>query len=141
MFRTLDLDTVRDVLTRWRAGEPLRSITRSTGLDRKTVRRYVRTAQAVRIEANEVLEDSMVQQVTSIVRRPRARTTEVRTGLDARRERIREALASRMSLRRVHKLLAVEGLSVSYATLRRFAISELGYQVRTREPRALEAAA
>ena len=44
--RSVDID---QVIRRWLAGEGIRSIGRSTGLDRNTVRRIVRLAEKVEI--------------------------------------------------------------------------------------------
>jgi transposase len=43
-FRELSMIEVKEVLRRREAGQGLREIARETGIDRKTVRRYVRAA-------------------------------------------------------------------------------------------------
>ena len=45
-FRELTMIDAREVLRRWQAGQKLREIARGTGLDRKTVRRYLAAAAA-----------------------------------------------------------------------------------------------
>src|SRR3954462_6187937 len=40
-FRELTMIEVREVIRRWQAKQSLREVARETGLDRKTVRRYV----------------------------------------------------------------------------------------------------
>ena len=46
-YRELKMIEVKEVLRRAAEGHSLRRIARETGLDRKTVRRYVEAAQAV----------------------------------------------------------------------------------------------
>jgi DNA-binding NarL/FixJ family response regulator len=50
-FLELTMMEVRDVLRRLAAGQSLREIARTTGLDRKTVRRYAEPAAGARIKA------------------------------------------------------------------------------------------
>ena len=45
-FREVGVHEIREVLRLWVRGEGLRSIERLSGLDRKTVRRYVAAAQS-----------------------------------------------------------------------------------------------
>jgi transposase len=44
------MQEVREVLRRWQAKQGIRQIARETGLDRKTVRRYVVQARVDRLE-------------------------------------------------------------------------------------------
>ena len=50
-YREVSVVEIREVLRRWLGGEGLRAIDRNTGVDRKTVRRYVEAAQAVGVVA------------------------------------------------------------------------------------------
>ena len=45
-YREVSVVEIREVLRRWVHGEGLRGIDRNTGVDRKTVRRYVEAAVA-----------------------------------------------------------------------------------------------
>ena len=49
-FREVRVYEVREVLRLWLDGEGLRSIERLSGLDRKTVRRYVTTAEGLGLD-------------------------------------------------------------------------------------------
>ena len=51
-YREVSVIEIREVLRRWVRGEALRAIAANTGLDRKTVRRYVEAAQAAGAVAN-----------------------------------------------------------------------------------------
>jgi hypothetical protein len=44
-YREMHVVLVHEVIRRWQLGEPLRAIAAETGVDRKTVRRYVAAAQ------------------------------------------------------------------------------------------------
>jgi hypothetical protein len=135
MFRRLEEGAVRDVLERWQAGESLRSIARTTGCDRKTVRRYVHVAEAIRLMPDAALDDETVRAISAVVRESAAAVTELQHTLTSRRAEIRACLATRASLAAVHLLLEHAGIRTSYATLRRFAIEECGWRVRHAAPR------
>ena len=40
-FRELSMTDVKEVLRRWTAGQSVRQMARESGVDRKTVRRYI----------------------------------------------------------------------------------------------------
>jgi len=44
-FRELSMIEIREVLRRWSAGQAVRAVARETGVDRKTVDRYVSAAR------------------------------------------------------------------------------------------------
>ena len=46
-FRELSMIEIREVLRRWSAGQAVRAVARETGVDRKTVDRYVSVAREV----------------------------------------------------------------------------------------------
>jgi transposase len=49
-YRELGMVELREIPRRWLAGDGLRAIARATGMDRKTVAEYVRTALAVGVQ-------------------------------------------------------------------------------------------
>jgi transposase len=125
------------VLLRWQGGASLRAIARETGLDRKTIRRYLAVLRTMRFERWMTVDDEVVHAIAVVMRRRRARVSATQHALEVRRERILRCLAARLSLATIHAVLLREGLRVSYATFRRFAITELGW--RARPTRALAA--
>lgn len=129
-YRHIDESVVRALLGRWLGGESLRSIARGTGVDRKTVQRYVQVAQAVRLVEMSALDDETLSAIVRVVRRPADTVSEAQHVLARERERIRGWLSVRMSLSDVHAHLARVGVETSYATLRRFAIDACGWRVR-----------
>src|SRR5258708_2135387 len=74
-FREVGVHEIREVLRLWGRGEGLRSIGRLSGLDRKTVRRYVTAAQscgAQRDGGEGQLGDELLSRVAEAVRPHRA---------------------------------------------------------------------
>ena len=85
-YRELSMIEVKEVLRRREAGQALREIARETGLDRKTVRRYVEAAGETDGEVDtEVVVQQVVQAVQ--VRAPQP-PSEPRGRIDAHRELI-----------------------------------------------------
>ncbi|MCB9659433.1 MAG: IS21 family transposase [Polyangiales bacterium] len=131
-YRELKMIEVKEVLRRFEAGHGLRQIARETGLDRKTVRRYVDASTRA-----EGTDDARVQQMVQEVQgRPAPAPSEPRRVLDAHRERIHGWLFPEkpgqraLRLTKVHTLLARHGVDVTYATLCRWAHDELGWRER-----------
>lgn len=130
-FRELSMIEVREVVRRWQAQHGLREIARETGLDRKTVRRYVEVLEALDVGRDTELDDALVHQVASRVQtRAVPEPSDERSRLMEHRERIAGWITQKKPLRltKVHELLARDhGVDVSYATLRRFVIDELSW--------------
>jgi transposase len=122
---------VREVVRRWKAQQALREVARETGLDRKTVRRYVEAIEALGVGRDVEIDDALVHQVASRVQtRAVPEPSTERQMLMEHRDRIAAWLTQKKRLRltKIRTLLVREHeLDVSYATLRRFAIDELGW--------------
>jgi len=132
-YRELTMIDIKEVLRRWLAGHAVRQIAREGGVDRKTVRRYVHAAQVCELEPVCELSDELVHQVALRVQsRTLPAPSEQRSQLLERREQLRDWLEAEEPLRlsKVHVLLERRGVQVSYSTLRRFAIEELGWRKR-----------
>ena len=134
-FRELTMIEVREVIRRWQAGQGLREMSRGTGLDRKTIRRYVEAIAEVGIEREGTVDDAQVHEVGRRVQeRPMPKPSFERALLHEHRARIEQWLTGKPALRltKVHVLLHRDhGLDVSYATLRRYVMDELGWGLRT----------
>lgn len=124
---------VKEVLRRREAGQSLRRIARDTGLDRKTVRRYVEALE--RAEGDD--EERVQQMVREVQSRPAVPASAPRRKLEAHRDQVRDWLFPKqpgqraLRLTKVHVLLARRGVEVTYATLCRWAHDELGWRERT----------
>ncbi len=129
----LTMIEVREVLRRWRAGQALREMARDTGLDRKTVRRYVEAANTLGVPRDGELREEDVRAVAQrVTDRLAPEPTEERLVLEPHREQIATWLGGDkpLKLTKVLDLLKRRGVDVTYPTLRRYAIAELGWHKR-----------
>lgn len=142
-FRELTMIEVKEVARRCQARQGLREIARETGLDRKTVRRYAEALKALDVGADAVLDDALVHAIAQRVQaRPGTELSPERATLDAHRERIVAWLGEKRPLRltKIATLLARDyGVQVSYTTLRRYAMDELGFSRRKPTVRIVDA--
>ena len=131
-YREVHVVEVREVVRLWSLGESLRAISRLSGLDRKTVRRYVKAAQQAGCQVGEPAEDAVVGEV---IGRVRAQGPGVRGSSWAVCAEHRELLAGwldkQVPLSKVQELLSRHtGVVVPYRTLHRYAARELGFGAR-----------
>jgi len=139
-YRKMEPKLVVEVVHRATQGESLRAIARATGLDRKSVRRYLAVARALHLDVGWLLDDEVAAVLTHTVGRRQRGVTEKQHALAQRAERIRGWLAQRVPFMKIVELLAAEGVDVSYATLRRFAVTNLAWRRRAPASRAAPAA-
>ena len=72
-YRELGVIELREVLRRFTLGEGLRAIARGTGVDRKTVGKYVAAGIAVGVcRGGEVQTDAQIATIAAAVRPPQA---------------------------------------------------------------------
>lgn len=133
-FRELTMIEIREVIRRWQANQSLREVARETGLDRKTVRRYVEVLRELGVTRDVALCDAVVHEVSKCLQvRAMPEPSVERVQLLEHRDRIEKWLAAKKPLRltKIHVLLQRDhGVDVSYATLRRYATDELGWGKR-----------
>lgn len=68
-YRELHVVEIKELLRLWARGYGIRTVARRTGLDRKTVRRYVEAAREVGLEPGaEAVDDALVAEVVEAVR-------------------------------------------------------------------------
>lgn len=131
-FREVSVVEVKEVLRLWLQGRSVRAVARLAGVDRKTVRRYLDAAAAAGCDPAggvEQLCDELVGAVIVGARPVRAAghgsAWEL---LERHREFLRERLDEDLTLTKVSDLLARRtGVGVPFATLHRYAVSELGF--------------
>jgi transposase len=130
-YREVTMLEVKEVLRLWLGGAAHKRIAAQLGLNVKTVRRYVAAARASGVvgEAGpEALDDGLIAAVVSRVQPHRGRPRGDGWGdCAAQRAVIERFLRQGVRLSKLRKLLRRQGVDVSYATLRRFAIAELGF--------------
>lgn len=135
-YREVTVIEVKEILRLWLAGQSLREVSRLAMLDRKTVRRYVEAGRACGLDREEgpgQLTDELLGAVVGVVRpeRPRGMGT-AWEALAGQRTQINDWLAEGLTLTKVHVLLGRRGVVVSYRTLHRYAVGELGFGRRRR---------
>jgi transposase len=130
-FREVTMLEVKEILRLWLKGIPKKQIALQLGLDIKTVRRYLAAARARGVEQAHgpaALDDALVAAVIEATQpgtgRPRGDGWAI---CEAHREVIAGHLDRRVRLTKVGRLLKRSGVDVSYDTLRRFAVAELGF--------------
>ena len=131
-YREVSVFEIREVLRLWMRGEGFRAVTRLSGVDRKTVRRYVEAAAAaglVRDGGEEQLTDLLVGEVCLRVRP--ARPAGHGAAWEALGPEMKTVKAwidkDKLNLVKIHELLSRKGVEVPYRTLHRFAVAECGF--------------
>lgn len=125
-FREVTVIETKEVLRLWRSGVAKKRIAAQLGLDVKTVRGYLRVAEAVdpALDLDQATA-AVVERLSSANRRPRGRGWET-CGEHA--DFIRSHLEDGVRLTKVCKLLHRQRqVRVSYMTLYRYAVEELGF--------------
>jgi transposase len=133
-YREVTMLEVKEVLRLWLGGTARKRIAAQLGLNVKTVRRYIAAAEAsgvAREAGPEALPDDLIAAVVSRMQphvgRPRG---DGWADCAAHRPFIERLLQRGVRLSKLRKLLRRQGVAVSYATLWRFAIAELGFGER-----------
>ena len=129
MYREVTMVEVKEVLRLWRAGLPRKRLAAQLGLDPKTVRRYLEAAIAagVRADGREVTDDEVRDTLLALQPmggRPRG---DGWAQCATQRPAIERWLADGLRLTKIRKLLGRQGVAITYATLYRFAVTELQF--------------
>ena len=131
-FREVTMVEIKEVLRLWLALKSKKAIARQLGIDRNTVRSYLRVAVecGLALELGPVcLTDERVEAVVARLKAPPAEPARSDSWrrCDEQRAFIKKHLDDGLLLTRVHRLLQRQGTTVPYATLHRFAVKELGF--------------
>jgi transposase len=130
LYRELTMMEVREVLRRVGAGQKQRRVARDTGVARNTVARYVEAAVTLGFSEGEPSEQLVAEVARLVQSRPSPEPSEQRVELAVHREQVKAWLDDGLKLTKVHMLLERQGISASYATLRRFVMDEFGWGMR-----------
>jgi len=129
--REYDVLEIVDVLRRYLKGDSIRSIAKSKGMDRNTVRKYLRIAEERGLSQEFRGDlDEMAYRIFRAVHPERGEETEKKRDkiLLPHEQRITEWLdEKKLTLTKVHILLARRGVDVPYIALWRFARERLGF--------------
>jgi hypothetical protein len=125
---------VKEILRLWLDGRSLRDVSKLSGADRKTVRRYVETARACGMDRDggvAQLTDELLAAVVVGARpqRPTGRGASWEA-LAGQHEQLKVWTDAGLTLTKIHALLGRRGVVVSYRTLHRYATTELGFGQR-----------
>jgi transposase len=130
-FREVTVLEVKEILRLWLSGVPKKQVAQQLGFDVKTVRRYLAAATARGVAPAQgvaVLDDALVAAVVAATEpgggRPRGDGWAV---CEERRSFIERHIEARVRLSKVQRLLRRDGVEVNYATLRRYALEQLGF--------------
>jgi transposase len=130
-YREVTMLEVKEVLRLWLAGVRKKRIAAQLGLNIKTVRRYLGAAQAhgLTIAAGpDHLDDGLLAAVVSTVQPGTGRPHgDGWAACVAHRAVIERYLRADVRLSKIRKLLRRQGVTLSYPTLRRFALEELSW--------------
>ncbi len=130
-YRELHMVEIKEVLRLWTRGHGLRTVASRTGVDRKTVRRYVDAAQKAGLElGTTTVEDSLLAEVEAAIR-PGA-SPEIggmREHLRAHAETIRGWVEEGCHGPKLARLvLRKTGVPVPLRTIQRFVAEDLGVE-------------
>jgi transposase len=130
-FREVTMIELKEVLRQWLAGAGKKRIGARVGLDPKTVRRYVRAAQACGLHPGAgvpaLTDDVLAAVVAGLTVMPTREHGEAWGECEKHREFIQDKLSCGVKLTKVRRLLRRQGVVVPYSTLHRFAVAELAF--------------
>jgi transposase len=143
-YREVSVVEIREVLRRWVRGEGQRAIDRNTGVDRKTVHRYVEAAASVGVVVDgdeSQLTDAVIGLVCHLVRpeRPNGHGAAWER-LEPHAELIKGWVKDDLTLVKIHVLLARRGIEVPYRTLHRWAVANAAFGRRQATVRVADGA-
>ena len=129
MYREVTMIELKEVLRLWGEGLPKKRLAAQLGLDPKTVRRYLATAEATGLRADAgAVTDEQLRDVLLALHpgggRPRG---DGWTRCGEHRAAIQRWLTDGLRLTKIRKLLARQGVLIAYPTLHRFAVLELQF--------------
>ena len=126
-----NLIEIVDILRRWLEGDGFRKIAMATGMDRNTVRKYIRIAEekGVCIDFNGDLDEIAYLIFSEVHPEKKARLENKRDHiLLPHKETITEWLEKKkLTLTKVHIKLQRMGVEVSYSGLYRFSREHIGF--------------
>ena len=146
-YRELGVIELREVWRRYSVGEGVRAIARGTGVDRKTIAKYVAAAVAVGLHrgAPPPTEDQLAAFGRGLRGTPVGRPAALPERLAPHQAQIAAWLADGLRLTKIHRRLREQGVGVPYSSLYRFAQAHCGFgaprvTVRVADPPPGEAA-
>lgn len=127
-YKRIIIMDILEICRRYFSGESLNSISKQSGLDRKTVRKYLRTVKDLGIESYE--KEKIISAAEKIISRQIGRPKSQQEKLNGYLEEIRQLLsANDLKLKTVYEILVERHeVEISYSSFKRFARSN---QIKT----------
>jgi transposase len=129
--RQVSMNEIVEMIYQWHQGKSVKGIERSFGIDRKTVRKYVRLAQSLGISRDRAfpLESELVSQLRSLSNSRLLREKPARDLIAPHREWIEEKLkVPEMTAKQIwHLLKEDKGVGVGYCTMKRYLKAEFQF--------------
>ena len=128
-YRELGVIELREVWRRYSAGDEVRAIARGTGVDRKTIAKYVAAAVAAGLSrgAPPPSEAQLAAFVRGLRGTPLGRPAALPERLAPYQAQIAAWLADGLRLTKIHRRLREQGRGVPYSSLHRFAQAQCGF--------------
>jgi transposase len=131
--REVTMNEIVEMIYRWHQGAGFKSIRRSLGFDRKTVRKYVELAQAAGVSRGSPFpaESEMIAKLKKATSSCLLRETPAQDILSPYREWMKELLKTEhMTAKQVWRLLREKAdISVSYPTVKRYLRAQFDFGV------------
>jgi hypothetical protein len=134
-YRSIPVGALRRALLLWQGGRSLPHIATRTGVDRRTLKRYVAVAHEVAASDDGAgytkvsIDELLVRVLVALASKKRRPTQDA---LEQWRDEIFKAWLTSSNLTACHAQLRSAGLDVSYASLRRFLLDTAQYRANRR---------
>ena len=130
-FREVSMVELKEVVRQWLTGTGKKRIAIRVGLDPKTVRRYVRAAEACGLAPGQdigtLTDEVLAAVIATLTVMPTREHGEAWQQCEQQRDFIKSKLTDGVKLTKVRRLLRRQGVAVPYSTLHRFASAELQF--------------
>lgn len=130
-YREVTMIEVKEVIRLWLSGVAKKAISRQLGLDRNTIRKYVKIAGKCGLRRQDgvgaLTEDRLTQVLVTLKTSPDRQHGGAWDLCVKHREFIEKKLDERIKLSKIRRLLKRSGDDIPYPTIRRFAVAELDF--------------
>jgi transposase len=131
-YREVTMLEIKEVLQLWFEGKAKKEIARLIGVDRNTVRRYIKTAlkcgispeMSLRSVTDKQLEEILIQLKSLPSKQIKSPSWKC---CENQHEFIKSHLENGVRLTKIHRLLRRQGIEIPYSAIYRFAIKELDF--------------
>ena len=130
--REITMNEIVELIYQWHQGAGFKSIRRSLGFDRKTIRKYVQVGQEAGVQRGELFpaESDLVKRLKNLSQSELLRETPAQDLLDPHQEWFQELLQEeQMTAKQVWRLYQERTeTAIGYCTVKRYLRARLGYR-------------